>query len=45
MILFTPEQEEFRKAVARFVDTEVVPEADAIDERGEFPRKLFARVG
>ena len=34
MIKFTPEQEEFRKSVARFVDAEVVPVAAAIDERG-----------
>jgi butyryl-CoA dehydrogenase len=45
VIAFTPEQEEFRKAVARFVDTEVVPAADAIDERAEFPTTLFKRVG
>ena len=45
MISFTPEQEDFRKTVARFVDAEVVPEADAIDASGEFPRKLFRRVG
>ncbi|MGH7278052.1 MAG: acyl-CoA dehydrogenase family protein, partial [Candidatus Rokuibacteriota bacterium] len=45
MIAFTPEQEEFRKSVARFVDAEVVPEAQTVDERGEFPAKLFRRVG
>ena len=45
MIAFTPEQEEFRKTVARFVDAEVVPEAQAMDERGEFPAKLFKRLG
>ena len=45
MIAFTPEQEEFRRTVARFVDAEVVPQAAAIDERGEFPRELFTRVG
>lgn len=45
MIVFTPEQEEFRKSVARFVDSEVVPAAQAIDERGEFPTALFKRVG
>ena len=45
MIAFTPEQEEFRKTVARFVDAEVVPAAQAIDERGEFPAALFRRVG
>jgi len=42
---FTAEQEEFRRAVARFVDAEVVPAADAIDERAEFPRTLFTRLG
>ncbi len=45
MIAFTAEQETFRRSVARFVDTEVVPQAEAIDERGEFPRELFKRVG
>ena len=45
MIAFTPEQEEFRRTVARFVDAEVVPQAEALDERGEFPRELFKRVG
>jgi benzylmalonyl-CoA dehydrogenase len=45
VIQFTPEQEEFRKAVARFVDNEVVPQAQAIDESAEFPKALFKRVG
>src|SRR5881296_2144871 len=45
MIALTPEQEEFRRAVARFVDAEVVPEAEAIDERAEFPTRLFKRIG
>jgi butyryl-CoA dehydrogenase len=45
MIAFTPEQEEFRKTVARFVDAEVAPVADALDERAEFPRELFKRIG
>ena len=45
MIAFTSEQEQFRKAVARFVDAEVVPEAEAIDDRAEFPMKLFKRIG
>ncbi|HEY2993728.1 MAG TPA: acyl-CoA dehydrogenase family protein [Methylomirabilota bacterium] len=45
MITFTPEQEEFRRTVARFVDTEVAPQANAVDERGEFPRELFKRIG
>src|SRR5437879_9784840 len=45
MIEFTPEQEEFRRAVARFVDAEVVPAAEAIDARAEFPWTLFRRIG
>jgi alkylation response protein AidB-like acyl-CoA dehydrogenase len=45
MIAMTAQQEEFRRAVARFVDAEVVPVADAVDERAEFPRALFRRVG
>src|SRR2546427_6109235 len=45
MIRFTAEQEEFRKTVARFVDAEVVPVADALDERAEFPAGLFKRIG
>src|SRR5258705_236137 len=45
MIAFTQEQEDFRKAVARFVDAEVVPAAETIDERAEFPTKLFKRIG
>ncbi|HXH83760.1 MAG TPA: acyl-CoA dehydrogenase family protein [Candidatus Tectomicrobia bacterium] len=45
MIAFTPEQEEFRRAVARFVDAEVAPQAAALDERAEFPRELFKRLG
>lgn len=45
MIAFTAEQESFRRSVARFVDTEVIPAADAIDEQAEFPAALFRRVG
>jgi alkylation response protein AidB-like acyl-CoA dehydrogenase len=45
VIAFTPEQEQFRRAVARFVDAEVAPQAEALDERGEFPRDLFKRIG
>jgi alkylation response protein AidB-like acyl-CoA dehydrogenase len=45
VIQFTLEQEEFRRAVARFVDHEVVPQAQAIDESAEFPAALFKRVG
>jgi alkylation response protein AidB-like acyl-CoA dehydrogenase len=45
MIRFTAEQEAFRRTVARFVDDEVVPAAQAIDEGAQFPRKLFQRIG
>jgi alkylation response protein AidB-like acyl-CoA dehydrogenase len=45
MIQFTAEQEAFRRAVARFVDAEVAPAADALDERAEFPAGLFKRLG
>ncbi|MDP2626504.1 MAG: acyl-CoA dehydrogenase family protein [Candidatus Rokubacteria bacterium] len=45
MIGFTAEQEEFRKTVARFVDAEVVPAAEAVDDRAEFPTALFRRLG
>ena len=41
----TEEQEAFRKAVARFVEAEVAPVADRLDQAGEFPRELFARLG
>ncbi|MGH7391341.1 MAG: acyl-CoA dehydrogenase family protein [Candidatus Rokuibacteriota bacterium] len=45
MIRFTAEQEEFRRAVARFVDAEVTPQAQAIDEAATFPKALFKRLG
>ena len=45
MIAFTREQEEFRRSIARFVDAEVVPVADKVDEVAEFPRALFTRLG
>ncbi|MBI2524867.1 MAG: acyl-CoA dehydrogenase family protein [Candidatus Rokubacteria bacterium] len=45
MVRFTPEQEEFRKSVARFVAAEVAPAAAAMDDRAEFPRALFRRLG
>jgi alkylation response protein AidB-like acyl-CoA dehydrogenase len=45
VIAFTPEQEAFRRTVARFVEAEVAPQADAIDAQGEFPRAAFERIG
>ncbi len=41
----TPEQEGFRRSVAKLVDTEIAPVADDIDARGEFPVALFRRLG
>jgi alkylation response protein AidB-like acyl-CoA dehydrogenase len=41
---FTEEQEMFRRTVADFVDREVVPVAQELDEREEFPWDLFRRV-
>lgn len=40
-----PEQEEFRRSVAKLVDTEIAPVADDIDARGELPPALFRRLG
>lgn len=45
MARLTPEQEEFRRSVAKLVDTEIAPVADDIDARGEFPAVLFRRLG
>jgi alkylation response protein AidB-like acyl-CoA dehydrogenase len=45
VIRLSQEQATFRRTVARFVDAEVVPVADALDERAEFPRALFKRLG
>lgn len=40
----TEEQELFRRAVADFVDREVIPVAQELDEQEEFPRELFQKV-
>lgn len=40
----TEEREEFRRAVAGFVDREVAPAAKALDEEERFPQELFAKV-
>ena len=39
------EQQAFRRAVAKFVDAEIVPVADDLDAKGEFPVALFKRIG
>ncbi len=45
MARLTPEQEEFRRSVAKLVDAEIAPVADELDARGEFPLALFRRLG
>ena len=42
---FTPEHEELRETVRRFVEKEVVPNVADWEERREFPRELFERCG
>lgn len=38
------EAEEFRSHIARWVDDRLVPQAEALDEAGEFPRELTAEL-
>jgi alkylation response protein AidB-like acyl-CoA dehydrogenase len=38
------EEELFRETIAKFVDKEVIPNAEEIDKKEEFPRKMFERV-
>lgn len=37
-------EELIRNSIARFVDNEVIPRAQEIDEKGEFPRELFQHL-
>ena len=39
----TEEQTLFRNSVRSFVEREVIPAAQELDEKGEFPRELFQR--
>jgi alkylation response protein AidB-like acyl-CoA dehydrogenase len=41
----TAEEKLFRKTVATFVDKEVIPFADELEKKGEFPTALFKRAG
>lgn len=41
---FSEEQEMFRRAVADFVEKEVIPAAASVDEREEFPWELFRQI-
>ncbi|OGT82635.1 MAG: hypothetical protein A3H91_05950 [Gammaproteobacteria bacterium RIFCSPLOWO2_02_FULL_61_13] len=36
---------EFQSHIARWVDERLVPQADALDRAGEFPRELFGELG
>jgi benzylmalonyl-CoA dehydrogenase len=38
-------RQEFRESVRSFVDREVLPRAEELDQHGVFPRELFARLG
>jgi len=40
---FTEEEKLFRKTVRDFVENEVIPKADEVEEREEFPRQWFER--
>ena len=40
----TEEQEMFRQTVADFVDREVIPVAETLDEREEFPWEIFRKI-
>lgn len=44
MLRSNPE-ELIRKSIARFVDNELIPEAQEIDAQGEFPREMFRKIG
>ena len=43
MLRSNPE-ELIRKNIARFVDNEVIPIAQDLDNKGEFPRDLFQQL-
>ncbi|MGH9024876.1 MAG: acyl-CoA dehydrogenase family protein [Acidimicrobiia bacterium] len=43
--VFTPEHEELRQAVRRFVDKEISPHVDEWEEAGYFPDWVFRRCG
>ena len=42
---FTPEHEELRESVRRFVSAEIAPHVDDWEEAREFPRELYERCG
>jgi alkylation response protein AidB-like acyl-CoA dehydrogenase len=42
---FDSDLKEFQRHIARWVDERLVPQADALDASGEFPRELFQELG
>ncbi len=44
-VLYTDKENAFREEVREFAETVVAPEADAIEESGEYPRELLKKVG
>ena len=42
---FDEEHQLFRKSLERFVEREVAPAAQELDEKGRFPRDLFRKAG
>jgi len=42
---FTPEHEELRETIRRFVSTEIAPHVPEWEEAREFPRELYERCG
>jgi alkylation response protein AidB-like acyl-CoA dehydrogenase len=44
-VMLTPELEEVRDSVARFMQTEVVPVMEDYEKRMEFPRELIRKAG
>ncbi len=42
---FNEEHQLFRKSLEKFVENEVVPVAQEIDEKGKFPHELFKKAG
>jgi alkylation response protein AidB-like acyl-CoA dehydrogenase len=43
--LFSDEHRLFRKTVHEFVEKEIIPRAESIDESDEFPTELFKKMG
>ncbi|KMY66018.1 hypothetical protein AAU61_18800 [Desulfocarbo indianensis] len=42
---FNDDQKEFRNHLSRFVDERVAPQAEALDESGDFPRQIMEELG